>query len=153
MNRSAALHQPRSQPRRTPSRCFASELRPARHQVLLIDQEIDHLLPLADALRRAGMVTTIATSDEEALFYVRTSQPDVVVLDAEMADRSLLAGIRTIVAKLPLVLMIGVPTHDPAIAAMLAISGVACVAKPVPAWRLLELISDAHPSSTGVDAR
>ena len=79
-----------------------------RLSVLLVDDEIEHLLRVADVLRYAGMLPTIATSDEEALFDVRTSRPDVVVLDADMADRGLLARIREHVAKLPLVLMIRV---------------------------------------------
>ena len=148
MTRSDVVEQPRSKRFTTPPSCSVSALRSTRLQVLLIDDEIEQLLPLAATLRRAGMVPTIATSDEEALFDVRTSRPDIVVIDAEMADRSLLVGIRALVAKVPMVLMISDPTHDPKIAAMLAIAGVACVEKPVHARRLLELLSDAHIPTT-----
>ena len=148
MTRSAAVEQPRSRRCSTPPSWFVGAPGNTKLQVLLIDDEIEQLLPLADALRRAGMLPTIATSDEEALFYVRISPPDVVVLDAEMADRSLLVGIPALAAELPLVLMISAPTNDPRIAAMLAIAGVACVEKPVHAWRLVELLSDAHRAAT-----
>ncbi len=144
MTRSDVDERPRSKCCATPPSWSVCAPTGTKLQVLLIDDEIEQLLPLADALHRAGMVPTIATSAEEALFDVRTSQPDVVVLDAEMADRSLLVGIRALVAKLPLVLMISAPTHDPKIAAMLAIDGVVCVEKPVHAWRLLELLSKSE---------
>ena len=117
---------------------------------MLIDDEMEHLLPLADLLRQSGIVPTIATSDEEALFDIRMSRPDLVVLDAKMAHRGLLVAIRAHVPTLPLVLMISDPTDDPNIAAMLEIADVTCVEKPVHAWRLLELLSDARhiPATT-----
>ena len=114
-------------------------------QVLLIDDEIEHLLPLADVLRRAGLAPMIATSADEALFHVATAPPDVVVVDAEMAERSLLERLRAVVSNLPCVLMLRVPAHDAQLPAMLATSGVACIEKPVDARQLIRLLSDARP--------
>ena len=114
-------------------------------QVLLIDDEVEQLLPLADVLRRAGLAPMIATSDDEALFHVQTAPPDVVVVDAEMAARSLLGRLRAVVSNLPCVLMISVPAHDARLAAMLAMAGVACIEKPVDAQHLIRLISDTRP--------
>lgn len=121
-------------------------------QVLLVHDELEQLLPLADVLRHAGMAPTIATSDAEAVFDVQTSLPDVVVLDAEMAVRSLLSRIRALGAELPVVLMIG--ARDPQIAAMLAIAGVSSITKPVDARQLIGLLRDATPDhDTVVGAR
>jgi DNA-binding response OmpR family regulator len=116
----------------------------AKLKVLLIDDEVEQLLPLADVLRRAGLAPMIATSDDEALFHVETSPPDVVVIDAEMAERSLLWRLRVVVSNLPCVLMISVSAHDAQLAPMLAIAGVACVEKPVDARHLIRLLSDVH---------
>lgn len=116
----------------------------AELEVLLIDDEIEQLLPLADVLRRSGLAPMIATSDDEALFHVGTSPPDVVVIDAGMAERGLLDELRAVVSNLPCVLMISAPAHDAQIAPMLAISGVACVEKPVDARQLIRLLVDAQ---------
>jgi len=143
MTRSDAVEPPRSERRTTPTRWFVGASCNRKLQVLLIDDEIEQLLPLADVLRRAGIAPTIATSDDEAIFDVQMSRPDVVVLDAEMADRSLLSRLRALASKLPLVLMISVPSREPQIAAMLAIAGVSGIEKPVDARRLLGLLCDA----------
>jgi len=105
-----------------------------------VDDELEPLLPLADVLRRCGFVATIATSDDEALFAVRMSPPDVVVLDAEMADRSLFWQLRALVPKLPVVLMINSAIGDSRISAMHAIDGIAFVEKPVGARQLIGLL-------------
>ena len=143
MTRSDAVEQPRSKrcttpPPRWPDSAFGTR----RLQVLLIDDEIEQLLPLADVLRRAGIAPTIATSDAEAIFDVRLSPPDVVVLGAEMAHRSLVSQIRALAPKLPLILMISIPSYDAEIAAMLALAGGFGIEKPVDPQRLLGLLSD-----------
>jgi DNA-binding response OmpR family regulator len=114
-----------------------------RPQVLLVDDEIDHLLPLADALHTAGFAACIATSRDEALFDVASSPPAAVVLDAEMADRMLLFRIRASAVMLPIVLTTTAPATDARIAALLAIAGVTHMAKPVEAQELLALLSNA----------
>jgi two-component system, OmpR family, alkaline phosphatase synthesis response regulator PhoP len=141
MNRSAVVEEPRSKPATSPPH---SVVRKNRLRVLLIDDEIEHLLPLADVLDHAGFVPTIASSGDEALFDIETSPPDVVVVDAAMADPSLLSGLRAVISKRPLVLMISVPLHDARIASMLATTGVAYIEKPVIAQELLDLLSDAN---------
>ena len=145
----APLHAHRARPR---SR-FVSVPHPGRLHVLLVDDEIHPLLPLADALRGAGMMTTLATSDEEALCDVRMSRPDVVVLDANIAERGLLVGIRAVLPSLPVVLMIRVPVHDPALRALLASAHVTYIEKPVHALQLLEVVLDAHHEATGNQPR
>jgi DNA-binding NtrC family response regulator len=112
-------------------------------QVLLVDDEIDQLLPLADVLRHAGMAPTIATSVDEVLFEVEMSSPDVVVLDADMADRGLLSQLRALISTLPVVLMNSGARHDAMWGAMLATVGVACIDKPVDARKLIDLLSDS----------
>lgn len=151
MTRSDAVAQPRSKRCTTSPSSFVDEPRTAKLQILLVGDELEQLLPLADVLRHAGMVPTIATSDVEALYDVQMSRPDVVVLDAEMADRSLLSRLRALVAKLPVVLMISVPAHGPQITTMLALDGVVCVEKPVDARRLLDLLSDARRAPATAD--
>jgi len=127
---------------RPPRWAWAAALR-ARPQVLLVDDEIDLLLPLADALRAAGLAACIATSRDEALFDVAASPPAVMVLDAELADRQLLIRLRAQVAMLPIVLTSTAPATEPRIAALLAIAGVTHIAKPIEAPRLLDLLSNA----------
>ena len=151
MTRSDAVEQPRSEHRTTPPSWSVGASCNPKLQVLLIDDEIEQLLPLADVLRRAGIAPTIATSDDEAIFDVQMSRPDVVVLDAEMADRSLLSRLRALASKLPLVLMISVPSREPQIAAMLAIAGVSGIEKPADARRLLGLLCDARRLSAIAD--
>jgi DNA-binding response OmpR family regulator len=151
MTRSDAVEQPRSERCTTPPSWPVGASCNRKLQVLLIDDEIEQLLPLADVLRRAGIAPTIATSDEEAIFDVQMSQPDVVVLDAEMADHSLISRLRALASKLPLVLMISVPSREPQIAAMLEIAGVSGIEKPVDARRLLGLLCDARRCSAIAD--
>ncbi len=112
-------------------------------QVLLVDDEIDLLLPLADALRHAGVATTIATSSDEALFESEVSPPDVVVLAAEMAERGLLSRLRALLSTLPVVLMNSPARHDVTWRAMLATVGVTCIDEPVHVRELLDLLSDS----------
>ena len=114
-----------------------------RLRVLLVDDEIDQLLPLADILRHGGMAATIATSVDEVLFEVQMSSPDVVVLDADMADRGLFSQLRALISTLPVVLMNSGTRHDAMWGAMLATVGVACIAKPVDARKLIDLLSDS----------
>ena len=122
------------------SRARAAPLE-ARLQVLLVDDEIDHLLPLADALHAAGFAACIATSRDEALFDVASSPPAVVVLDADMADRLMLSRIRGLAAMLPIVLTSSAPATEPRIAAQLAIAGVTHLAKPIEVQKLVDLLS------------
>ena len=114
-------------------------------RVLLVDAEIDRLLPLADALHRAGLVASIATSTDEAFFDIEASPLDVVVLDGEMADAPLLARLRAVPSMLPIVLMTTAPAPAtaPRLAALLAIADVTWLQRPVEAQTLLELLSDA----------
>lgn len=112
-------------------------------RVLLVDAEIDQLLPLADALHRAGLDASIATSADEALFDLEASPPDVVVLDEEMADTSVLSRLRAVAPMLPIVLMATAPASAPRLAALLAIASVTHLQRPVEARMLLELLSDA----------
>lgn len=153
MTRSDAGDEPRSkQVASSPSWSVGAPGAPGL-QVLLIDDEIEQLLPLADVLRRAGLAPMIATSDEEALFHVQTSPPDVVVIDAEMAARSLLCRLRAVVADLPCVLMLRVPAHDAQIAPMLEVDGIVCVEKPVDARQLIRLLSDRRIECTHAATR
>jgi len=112
-------------------------------RVLLVDAEIEPLLPLADALHRAGLAASIATSGDEALFDVETSPPDVVVLDGEMADAAaMLSRLRAVTSTLPIVLMITTSPKAPRLAALLALEAVTHIRRPVEARMLLELLSD-----------
>jgi DNA-binding NtrC family response regulator len=113
-------------------------------KVLLADDEIDQLLPLADVLRRAGLAATIATSADELVFEVRVSPPDVVVLDAEMANGGLLYQLRALISTVPIVLMNGGARHDAMWTAMLATVGVVSIDKPVDARKVLDLLSDSR---------
>jgi DNA-binding response OmpR family regulator len=111
---------------------------------LLIDDEIEALLPLAETLRRAGLAPTIATSLDEALFLVAMAPPDIVVIDVHMAACSLLQRLRSQIAHVRFVLMVGVPANDAEIPALLAIDGVAFVEKPVHARQLIRTLADGN---------
>lgn len=143
MSRSGLAFVPRAQRSPSPPRWLRAAALKTRPQVLLVDDEIDHLLPLADALRAAGLAACIATSRDEALFDVAASPPAVVVLDEKLADRPLLLRLRAQVAMLPIVLTSTAPATEPRIAALLAIAGVTHIAKPIEAPRLLDLLSNA----------
>jgi DNA-binding NtrC family response regulator len=78
-------------------------------RVLLVDAEIARLLPLADALRRAGLRASIATSADEAIFEVQASPPDVVVLAGDMVDAPMLSRLRAVTSTPPIVLMTTAP--------------------------------------------
>jgi len=122
-----------------------------RLKVLLVDVEIGHLLPLTEVLRRSGLAATIATSDDEALFEVRVSPPDVVVLDAEIADRGLMNQLRSMISTLPVVLMSSAARHDALWGAMLASVGVTYIDKPVDVQKLLDLLQTQAALSRAVD--
>ena len=133
------------------TKSIAEEVRTKR--VMLVDDEIGQLLPLADTLRRAGLTPSIATSSDEVLFEIAMSPPDVVVLDAEMADRGLLAQLRAAISTLPVVLMNRTARHDAVWKAMLVTVGVTCIDKPIDARTLLGLLSDSRRFPRRSDAR
>jgi DNA-binding NtrC family response regulator len=143
MTRSNVVEEVRSNrvPRSAPWAGCASQL---ALEVLLADDEIDQLLPLADLLRRAGLAPTIATSADEVVFEVRMSPPDVIVLDAEMAARGLLYQLRALISTVPIVLMNSGARQDAMWTAMLAMVGVASIDKPVDARKVLDLLSDSR---------
>jgi DNA-binding response OmpR family regulator len=118
--------------------------RSKRVQILLVDDEIDLLLPLAEALHRAGLAPTIATSSDEVLFEIGVSPPDIVLLDADMAGRGLLAALRASISTLPVVLMNSATRHDPTWKAMLATVGVMCIDKPIDVGMLLALLTSSN---------
>jgi DNA-binding response OmpR family regulator len=55
-----------------------------RTKLLLIDDEEDFILPLAERLRLRNYDTRVATSGEAALSEIQKERPDIVLLDLKM---------------------------------------------------------------------
>jgi PAS domain S-box-containing protein len=68
----------------TPNHPFADDSSHAQTEVLLVDDDEVNLLLTALALRERGFRITEVGSGEQALQFLRTSTPDIVVLDAIM---------------------------------------------------------------------
>lgn len=57
-------------------------------KVLLVDDEEEFASAVAERLSLREMVTTTASSGEEALYFIETDPPDVVVLDVMLPGAS-----------------------------------------------------------------
>ena len=55
-----------------------------RTKLLLVDDEEDFILPLAERLRLRNYDTRVATSGEAALSEIQKERPDIVLLDLRM---------------------------------------------------------------------
>ena len=55
-----------------------------RTKLLLVDDEEDFILPLAERLRLRNYDTRVATSGEAALSEIQKERPDIVLLDLKM---------------------------------------------------------------------
>ncbi len=55
-----------------------------RTKLLLVDDEEDFVLPLAERLRLRNYDTRVATSGEAALSEIQKERPDIVLLDLKM---------------------------------------------------------------------
>jgi len=61
-------------------------LRPVSTRVLLVEDEIDIVSPLVQALEREGYSVEHAVTGHEALTMVKDDEPDLVVLDLGLPD-------------------------------------------------------------------
>ncbi len=79
-------------------------------KVLLVDDEKDFALTLAERLGMRGIQVSTAFSGEEALNLLETYQPDVMVLDLMMPGMSgstVLGRVKNLNPNLPIILLTG----------------------------------------------
>ncbi|MGA8831976.1 MAG: response regulator [Desulfomonilaceae bacterium] len=79
-------------------------------KVLLVDDEKDFALTLAERLGMRGIQVSTAFSGQEALNLLETYQPDVMVLDLMMPGMSgstVLGRVKNLYPNLPIILLTG----------------------------------------------
>jgi len=104
-------------------------------KVLIVDDQIDTLTMLADALELEGMATVPSSSGRSALSLVAQSLPDIVLLDAMMPGMDGFEVCQVLksemgLADLPVIFMTGRNDSDHVVRA-LACGGVDFVSKPI----------------------
>jgi len=81
-----------------------------RMKILLVDDEHEFVTTLAERLELRGMNVSIATEGEEALGFLDTNRPQVVVLDVMMpglGGLEVLEKIKAIDSKIQVILLTG----------------------------------------------
>jgi DNA-binding response OmpR family regulator len=87
---------------------------PAAPRILLVDDDRDLLIPLADQLRHDGFDVTTARDGEEALRRLDTSWPDLLIIDLLMPRMDGLTLAREIKARadLPIIVLSAIDAGD-----------------------------------------
>ncbi|WDY58813.1 response regulator [Pseudomonas sp. PSKL.D1] len=123
---------------------------PARQQILLVDDEQDVLLELAELLENEGFACLTATSVQFALQQL-TRHPDIalVITDLRMPDESgigLIKRMRDHTARLhlPVIVISGQTTLDD-VSELLQLQVVDFFRKPLYQARLLETLENLFP--------
>ena len=121
-----------------------------RHQssvVLIVDDVMDNLAVLHDALDESGFVVLVANNGKAAIERAEAAQPDIILLDAMMPEmdgfevcRKLKSNIKT--SHIPVIFMTGLTESEHVVAAFQA-GGTDYVTKPVRTNEVLARIS-AH---------
>lgn len=115
--------------------------------VLIVDDVLDNLAVLHDALDETGYVVLVASNGVAAIQIANQAQPDVILLDAIMPEmdgfevcRQLKADINT--SSIPVIFMTGL-TEAEHVAAAFGVGGTDYVTKPIRPKEVLARIS-AH---------
>lgn len=110
-------------------------LKPDSHTILIVDDVLNNLAYLHDALDESGYAVLVASSGGLALERARDAQPNLILLDAMMPDmdgfetcQKLKADIQT--RHIPVIFMTGL-TEAEHVAAGFAAGGVDYVTKPI----------------------
>ncbi len=123
-------------------------------KVLLVDDEKDFALTLAERLGMRGIQVSTAFSGEEALNLLETYQPDVMVLDLMMPGMSgstVLGRVKNLYPNLPIILLTGLSSSAE------GVSGISQGAfdfliKPLQIEELIEKIGLAVKRRSSVEA-
>jgi DNA-binding response OmpR family regulator len=123
-------------------------------KVLLVDDEKDFALTLAERLGMRGMQVNTAFSGEEALNLLQTYQPDVMVLDLMMPGMSgstVLERVKSLYPNLAVILLTGLSSTAEGAS---CISQGACdfLIKPLQIEELIEKIGLAVKRRSSVEA-
>jgi DNA-binding response OmpR family regulator/DNA-binding CsgD family transcriptional regulator len=115
--------------------------------VLIVDDVMDNLAVLHDALDESGFIVLVANNGKVAIERAEAAQPDIILLDAMMPEmdgfevcRKLKANIKT--SHIPVIFMTGLTESEHVVAAFQA-GGTDYVTKPVRTNEVLARIS-AH---------
>ena len=115
--------------------------------VLIVDDVMDNLAVLHDALDESGFIVLVANNGKVAIERAEAAQPDIILLDAMMPEmdgfevcRKLKANIQT--SHIPVIFMTGLTESEHVVAAFKA-GGIDYVTKPVRTNEVLARIS-AH---------
>lgn len=116
--------------------------RPARHRVLVVEDQVAVAEFVHDALTEIGYAVALAATAAEALARLVAHDPDLVLLDLNLPDLpglELLDRLRAQWPKVPVVIISG--TDDPILAQSALARGAAdYVTKPFPLDRLREVV-------------
>jgi DNA-binding response OmpR family regulator len=123
-------------------------------KVLLVDDEKDFALTLAERLGMRGIQVSTAFSGEEALNLLETYRPDVMVLDLMMPGMSgstVLGRVKNLYPNLPIILLTGLSSTAE------GVSGISKGAfdfliKPLQIEELIEKIGSAVKRRSSVEA-
>jgi CheY-like chemotaxis protein len=88
-------------------------------KLLLVDDEVEFREATGQALKRRGFAVTLADSGEQALALIRSSLPDIIVLDLKMEGMDgidTLVEVRKVNKDLPVVILTGHGGFDDAMA-------------------------------------
>jgi CheY-like chemotaxis protein len=112
-------------------------------KVLIVDDERLFIYPLKDLIESAGYTVESAMSGKEALEKIRTSPPDVVVLDLMMPEMNGFEVAREIKSEdrfknLPIIMLTGYISDDAADKQLADIDEI--LTKPITSGRLLTAI-------------
>lgn len=120
-------------------------------KVLVVDDEVEFAVTLAQRLRLRGYETAVCTRGEEALQAVRREPPDIVLLDVKLLRASgmeLLMTVRQFVPGVRVVLLTGNIDHEARIEG-LRLDSFPFLMKPLVMEELLAKIGADPPSRPG----
>ncbi len=114
--------------------------------VLLVDDNVEQVIALAEILRLDGLTIEYATTGREALARIAKQIPDMLIVDVQLPDLSgadVIMRARQHKPQLPSALLTGYPPDHPMIADAIAVTQSAYLAKPVNISALLDLVASA----------
>ncbi len=115
-----------------------------KFRVLLVDDEVDFISPLAERLRLRGIGAEIATNGYDALKKIETDPPQVIVLDVLMPGISgleLLKRIKRQFPQIPVILLTGRSSWDSTQG--IRLGAYDCLMKPLKIEELIPILSEA----------